>query len=264
MVISSAANAQIKNIRKLIKSRKERNAQGVFVVEGIRMFLEVPKDMLVSVYVTEEFAREHATELAGLGYDVVAPHVFESISDTKTPQGVLAVVKQPYYELKTILDDNHNAPNQKPCLLVLENVQDPGNLGTILRTAEGAGVTGIIMSENTVDIFNPKVIRSTMGAIFRVPFTYVKDLIETVNAFEHITTYAAHLDGSDFYQEELTGGIAFFIGNEGNGLSEKITKCAHRKIRIPMCGQVESLNAAVATTVLVYEALRQRLKGIHS
>lgn len=148
-----------------------------------------------------------------------------------------------------------------PFFMVLENIQDPGNLGTILRTAEGAGVNGILMSRDTVDIFNPKTIRSTMGSVYRVPFLYVEDICETVRELKNkgISAYAAHLKGIGSYDEQdYTKGTAFLIGNEGNGLTDELADLADTYIRIPMYGKVESLNAAIASAVLMYEAQRQR------
>lgn len=147
-------------------------------------------------------------------------------------------------------------------MLILENLQDPGNLGTIIRMAEGAGVTGVIMSCNTVDIYNPKTIRSTMGSLYRVPVIYVDDICEAVEECKQkgIRVYAAHLKGTDNYNiKDYTQPTAFMIGNEGNGLTDKLTDKADELVRIPMQGKVESLNAAIACTILTYEAVRQRL-----
>ena len=144
---------------------------------------------------------------------------------------------------------------------LLEDLQDPGNLGTILRTGEGAGITGVIMSEITVDIFNPKTIRSTMGSIYRVPFLYVENLAETIEALRKkgIRVYAAHLRGQDYYSGfSFAEGTAFLIGNEANGLRRETADLADNYLKIPMEGQVESLNAAIAASLLVYEAHRQR------
>ena len=154
-------------------------------------------------------------------------------------------------------------PKDRPALLmILEDLQDPGNLGTILRTGEGAGVTGIILSKNSVDIYNPKVIRSTMGSVYRVPFCYTSSIREEILPWlreKKITGYAAHLEGKNSYdREDYTKGTAFFIGNEGNGLSRELSEKADIWIRIPMEGQVESLNAAMASGILMYEAYRQR------
>ena len=148
-----------------------------------------------------------------------------------------------------------------PLLMVLEDLQDPGNVGTIIRTAEGAGVTGIIMSRGTADIFNPKTIRSTMGSIYRMPFLIVDDAVGFVKGLKarKICTYAAHLHGVHSYREEdYTKGTAFLIGNEGNGLTDAMAEAAECLIRIPMEGKVESLNAAIASAVLMYEAHGQR------
>ena len=150
---------------------------------------------------------------------------------------------------------------EKPLVLVLENIQDPGNLGTILRTGEGAGVTGIVMSADTVDIYNPKTIRSTMGSVYRMPFCYAEDMDQVMRNLKQkgISVYAAHLKGSaDYDAVDYRGSCGFLIGNEGSGLSERLAAQADGYIRIPMCGEVESLNAAVASAVLMYEAFRQR------
>lgn len=253
-MITSTANSQIKSIVKLQKSASKRRKEGVFIVEGIRMFKEVPQDKLVDVYVTEQFYEENKTLFDGVKYELVSESVYKEISDTMTPQGVLAVVEQAEYSLEDMLKAENGL------YLVLENIQDPGNLGTILRMSEGAGVSGLILSKDTVDMYNSKVVRSTMGAIFRVPFVYVEDICETVSDLKEkgITTYAAHLDGEDFYYKDYTQATCFFIGNEGNGLTDALTALADEKIKIPMCGQVESLNAATAATVLAYEGMRQR------
>ena len=144
--------------------------------------------------------------------------------------------------------------------VILEDIQDPGNLGTIMRTAEGAGAAGIIMSKGCVDIYNPKTIRSTMGSAYRVPFLYVDDLktaIEKIRSCE-IEVFAAHLNGKTYYDDINYHRAAFLIGNEGNGLSDEVANQATSYLKIPMEGQLESLNASVAASILMYEASRQR------
>lgn len=261
-MITSTSNAKVKYLVNLKKKRKERDKEKVFLVEGIRMFREVPTDKLKEVYVSESFYKKEKSlvgEMAGrsgVRVEIFADNVFAHVSDTMTPQGILCVVEQMNYTLENVLE-NGGIPH----LMVLDNLQDPGNLGTIVRTAEGAGVTGIIMSKETVDIYNPKVIRSTMGSIYRMPFYYAEDLLEAIGEMQkrNIFTYAAHLDGKNSYDEEdYKKPCAFFIGNEGNGLRENIAKAADIYIRIPMCGHVESLNAAIAACVLMFEAARQR------
>ena len=258
-MITSTSNARVKELVQLQKKSKVRNEQGVFLVEGVKMYQEIPQEQLVKVYVSETFADKQKEEINRLKdrrkLEYLSDHVFQYVSDTKTPQGILCVVRQSTYCLEDILEaeDAH--------LLVLDNLQDPGNLGTILRTAEGAGVTGIIISKESVDIYNPKVIRSTMGSIYRVPFVYVEDLKEAIAKVKAhgIFTYAAHLDGKNSYdKEDYTKKTAFLIGNEGNGLRKEIADLADTWIRIPMQGQVESLNAAIAPSVLMFETARQR------
>lgn len=274
MMITSTSNQQIKNIIKLQKSNKARREQQVFLVEGIRMFREIPQQYLVKAYVTEEWQEQLPENwIEGETYEVVSNGVFREISDTQTPQGVLAIVRQQVYQRKDLLGGIINSENstemtecrrqEVPCILVLENVQDPGNLGTILRTAEGAGVTGIMMSKDTVDVYNSKVVRSTMGAIFRMPFCYEEDIYQGVSWLQEqgIACYAAHLKGQVFYGYDYRQPCCFFIGNEGNGLTAELTAMANQQIQIPMAGQVESLNAATAATVLMYEAMRQRYNG---
>ena len=253
-MITTTQNKQIKQIMKLKKSARERKKQGLFLVEGIRMFTEIPKEYLSKTYASEDFYKQHQEVFQGIDVELVSDQVMKEISDTMTPQGVLALVKMLKYSLTDLLNQ------ENPLFLVLENLQDPGNLGTILRTGEGAGITGLIMSRDTVDIYNPKVTRSTMGSIFRVPFVYVDDLFEVVEIMKEkqITTYAAHLNGTDYTREDYRSGSAFLIGNEGNGLTDDLTQKAQKKIKIPMCGKVESLNAAMASGLLVYEARRQR------
>lgn len=258
-MISSTSNAQVKQVAALTKKAKYRKETGLFVVEGSRMFAELPKERVHAVYATEKFMEDgsHKAMMRGIKkVETVSEEVLKAMSDTQTPQGILALVKQYAYRMEEIL----HMPG-KQLLMILETIQDPGNLGTILRAGEGAGVTGIIMNSTTADIYNPKVIRSTMGSIYRMPFVYVEDLKITLNQLkkQKIHLYAAHLAGKNSYDEEdYKGGTGFLIGNEANGLEEDTAAMADTLIRIPMLGQVESLNAAVASSVLMFEAARQR------
>ncbi len=255
-MITSTSNQQVKEIVQLQKKSKARNQAGVFIVEGIRMVQEIPADRVEKLYVTEEFYKKYKDALPkGCKPELVSDVVFAYMSDTKTPQGVLAVVRQ----MKHKVEDIVNAEN--PHIMVLDNLQDPGNLGTIFRTAEAAGVNGLILSKDCVDIYNPKTIRSTMGAIYRMPFVYVEDILETIGEMKQkgIRVYAAHLDGKNSYdKEDYSTGTAFLIGNEGNGLRDEVAAQADTWVQIPMAGQVESLNAAIAAAVLMFEVSRQR------
>lgn len=258
-MITSTNNTQVKQVMLLNRKSRERKKQDVFLVEGLKMFREAPKDRLVKTYLSESFYVETMQKdsdfLQGVSYEVVKDSVFAQMSDTLTPQGILTIVRQYHYSIEQLKQ------KEKPVFLVLEDLQDPGNVGTIFRTAEGAGVAGIIMTKNCVDIYNPKTIRSTMGSVYRVPFICTDDLDQVLSWFKEqkVSTYAAHLRGEHFYdQEDYTCGTAFFIGNEGNGLSDILSGKADFWIKIPMEGQLESLNAGVASAILMYEALRQR------
>ena len=196
-MITSTANQQMKSLSALMKKAKERKNRKAFVVEGIKMFLEAPKESVISVYAAESFLAEekHRKMLEGYSYEVVSDAVFRSVSDTQTPQGILAVVRIPEYRLEDLLCD------RKTHLLILEGIQDPGNLGTMVRTGEGAGISGIIMNRTTVDLFNPKTIRSTMGSIYRVPYYIAEDLGSTIRQLQAygVFLYAAHLKGEAAY-----------------------------------------------------------------
>jgi TrmH family RNA methyltransferase len=267
-MISSTANGRVKQVVAWQTKARERKKDGIFIVEGVRMYEEAPEEWIKETYVSEKFLKQIRTggvrgenicrKLEKTGYEEVTEEVFSKMSDTQTPQGILCVVKRPTYNIEEILSNSKNIP---PLILILEDLQDPGNLGTILRTGEGAGVSGIIMSKDTVDIYNPKTIRSTMGSIYRVPFLYTEDLPGALDCLHEkgIVTYAAHLKGKGYYDEvSYKEPTAFLIGNEGNGLSDEIAEKSKQYIKIPMEGQLESLNAAVAAAILMYEASRQR------
>ena len=235
------------------------------------MVFETPETLLHEIYVSESFASDDRwiSFSHGLGMpsdsDVqgeisafhVSDQVMRSISDTVTPQGVLAVVRQPAYEPKDLLG------TEVPYLLALERLQDPGNMGTIMRTAEGAGVTGVLMSADCVDVFSPKVVRATMGSLYRVPFFIADDLIAQVADYRRagVRFYATHPAGTEsYYDMDYSTATGFMIGNEGRGLSDELSKAADERITIPMEGRLESLNAAMATGILLYEGYRQRKK----
>lgn len=259
-MITSFSNNKVKQIVLLNNNKKERKKTGLYIVEGSKMFEEAPEEMIKEVYLSEQYlSLEHnkkiLEKLEKVGYETVSEEVFLKISDTKTPQGILCVIKQPKYEMKQLLQ------GKAPLLMVLEDLQDPGNLGTIFRTGEGAGITGVIMTRDTVDIFNPKTIRATMGSIYRVPFFYTEDLDGIIADLHNagVNLYAAHLAGKEYYDGfDLKKPTAFLIGNEGNGLKKATADKADSYLKIPMEGKVESLNAGIASALLMYEAHRQR------
>lgn len=254
-------NAFCTDILKWQKKPGLRKKDGVFIVEGIRMFSEIPTERLRGAVLSESFARENealpeSLRKAGtFPVYVVKDGDFERISDTKTPQGILAVVKAFSYTEEEVFSDENGV------YVLLENLQDPGNLGTIFRSAEAAGISGVIMDEACCDVYNPKVIRSTMGSFLRMKFIVVPDLKETVRNIKARggRAYAAALQGSVPYDTpDYRGLSAFLIGNEAKGLTEELIAASGEAVRIPMSGRVESLNAAMAATILMYEAKRQR------
>ena len=276
-IISSKENKKIKYIRGLMEKGSIRKKNRQFVVEGIKLVDEALKYGDVSeIVITESLYAEIVSGdlsdnalLAENGKNVikyvgnsrstivVLDAVFNSVSETITPQGVLAVVGMPCYRL---LDEDYldkiYSKTGKIKLLILEDTSDPGNLGTIMRTAEAAGVTGVIMTKGTVDIFNPKVVRSTMGSIFRLPFAYVEDLKEVIKELkiQGISFYATHLKGEKSYKAiKYSDRSAILIGNEARGLSDEVADLADTYVLIPMQGRVESLNAAVAAALMMYE-----------
>lgn len=256
-MITSTSNPQVKRLLQLQKKNKVRNEENVFVAEGIRMFSEVPAERVEKVYISETLYNKKKDELQidRFPVEILSDKVFQYVSDTQTPQGILSVIKQKNYQLEELLFV------ENPQFLVLDNLQDPGNLGTIVRTAEAAGITAIFMSKDCVDIYNPKTIRSTMGSIYRVPFIYVEDILELLDILKKngVKTYAAHLDGKQSYdKEDYRYKTAVLIGNEGNGLRQEVAERADVWVQIPMAGRVESLNAAIAAAVFMFEISRQR------
>lgn len=266
-VLSSLNNDRIKTVKKLLSSPKERKYSGKYVVENRRMVREIPLDDLDEMYFTQHFYDKYVVSDKRLKHMIayaekkdkcfiVTDEVFGSMCDTDTPQGIVATVKIRKRELKDLL----GTPGEKPFILIVERLQDPGNLGTLIRTAEGAGVTGILISYDSADIYNPKVVRSTMGSIFRKKIVVSYDLIGDVEKLKQkeIKIFGMHLDGSSMYETDLTGAVAFLIGNEGAGLTPELCDKADKLIRIPMKGEVESLNAAISASLISYETMRQR------
>ncbi len=268
-MVTSTSNAKVKRLVSLRKKRRARDEEGVFLTEGLRMLQEVPKEELLEMYATEGFYEkeralvEEKCRESQCRFELFSETVMEYVSDTQHPQGALCVVRQRKETgLDGILGGKEAGKGAaRPMLLLLDNLQDPGNLGTIFRTGEAAGATGILMSRDCVDVYNPKVIRSTMGSIFRMPFWYSEDLAGAIQDMKAkgICTYAAHLEGSCIYDEpDYRKPSAFFIGNEGSGLRDEVAGLADCYLKIPMAGEVESLNAAIAAAVLLFEAGRQR------
>ena len=252
-MIESLSNARIKNVIKLMTSSRARREQGLFAVEGEKMFLEAPPHRIESVFISEDYLNRHKAP-EKCSYEVVTDAVYRKLSDTVSPQGILCVVRSEECSFKELIGDFCG-----PCLrlLMLEGIQDPGNLGTMIRTAEAAGFDAVIADNNTADFYNPKVIRSTMGSIYRVRLASCKDIREAqeLSRQNGVTVYAAHLKGEALYDEiSYSAKAAILIGNESRGLSDEAAQLSDMLIRIPMKGQTESLNAATAAAILMYES----------
>lgn len=273
-MITSLVNGRMKALRVFQEKSRARNKEGVFLAEGIKMFEEAPLERLTEVYCAEKLWRQMEEDGAhkalweklqrgreqGILLEQVSDEVFRRVSDTQTPQGIMFVMKQFSHSLEDMIEramEKKERQGKLPLFLILEDIQDPGNLGTMLRTAEGAGASGVVMSKGTADIYNPKVIRSTMGSLYRLPFCYEESLGNAVGLLRQkgISVYAAHLQGERFYDEiAYTEGSAFLIGNEGKGLKQETADLADSYLKIPMEGSLESLNAAVAAALLMYQA----------
>lgn len=278
MRLTSVNNDRVKDITKLIKLAKRRRESRSFVAEGIRLVSEIPSEKLISLYIEEtfyekldksqdndesDFERGFRDRIMALikaaeekeSFFLVNDAVMYKLSNTETPQGILAVVEMQDMEAENLLTDD-----DMPFIIVMDGLQDPGNMGTIIRTAEGAGVTGILISSDSVDPYSPKVVRATMGALFRMKLCISTDLKEDISLLKEkgITVFGTHLSGKEFYDEDFRIPSAFLIGNEGKGLKDDVAETADRLLRIPMKGRVESLNAGVSAAVVMYEVLRQR------
>lgn len=255
-MITSTQNPKIKYIHALQNGQKERKADKVFVVEGAKMIMEAPKKWIKEVIVSKTYYESVAVaDLGNIPYEVVSDSVFKHISTSVTPQGILGVLSQQSLAFEELI--------KKPLSFVIavENLQDPGNLGTILRTADAAGVDAVLLSKGCVDLYNPKVVRATMGSIYRVPVITNISLTDALPSIKEIgiPVYAAHLKTDNYYDSlDYRKAACFLIGNEGKGLSDEVSKLATDYVKIPIIGQAESLNASIAAAILMYEVVRQR------
>lgn len=258
MTITSKDNEMIKHIKKL-KEKKYREEYNEFIIEGVKMIEEAlsEKAKIKSIIICEDCKNQCAIpsdlmyEIAKLDCIYVSEKVFNTITDVINPQGIMAILEK-VKNNENIID--YTASNY----LILDNVQDPGNMGTILRTADSLGFKQIIVSKGTADVYNLKVVRSTMGAIFRVKVIETENLVKTIKTMKKhkINIYATDLRTDKSIYDVDYSKSAVVIGNEANGVSEEVLKEATERIKIPMLGKTESLNAAVATSVILYEAFR--------
>lgn len=255
-MITSNQNPRIKLVRALLGRTKERREENAFVVEGVRLFEEVVNSKwgIRFVLYDETLNERGRLQVEGLKstsveVEEVSASVMKSISETETPQGVLAVVEFTNPLLSDSLD----------FILIPDQIRDPGNFGTLLRTAAATGVQAVIIPPETTDAFAPKVVRSGMGAHFKLPIISMSwDEIEQVIKSSGLQVLNADMDGESCWETDLKKPTALVIGSEADGASEQARKLANHMISIPMSGQMESLNAGVAGSVLMFEVVRQR------
>ncbi|GAB1469299.1 RNA methyltransferase [Chloroflexota bacterium] len=253
-MITSNQNSKVKLVRALLGRSKERHEAGAFVVEGVRLVEEAVKanwKCRFALY-DETLSERGMLQVEGLrlkGVDVeeVSASVMKSISETEAPQGILAVLELTQLPIT----------NKLTFILIPDQIRDPGNLGTLLRSAMAAGVQAVLIPPETTDAFAPKVLRSGMGAHFRLPI-HSMSWDEISNAVKKIQVYAADMDGASCWETDLRQPVALIIGSEADGVSESARKLATGSISIPMSGGTESLNAGMAGSVLMFEVLRQR------
>lgn len=258
-MITSSQNNLVKRL-KALKNKKNREKEQVFIAEGIRFINEIPIDFEVELFAaSQSFADKNNTEnlenIARLF--VFDDKIFDTICDTENTQGILAVCKQKKYSL----NDISNLCTEKDFVAVCEDINDPGNLGTIIRTADACGAKAVILTKGCVDVYNSKVLRSTMGSVFHLPIitdTETNEVLSFLKAND-FTTFATFLGNSiEVYNADFNKKTAIFIGNEARGISDEVASKADCLVKIPMLGQAESFNASVAAGIVMYEAVRQK------
>ena len=263
-IITSVNNQRVKDVANL-KQKKYRTETGAFFAEGLRAVIEAVQfaDLSELFFIkTEENKLTEIIKTAeekGVRLYCVDEKVMAKLSDTKAPQGVLAVIKMPKDRLQK-LNPGTSSDNNAP-VIILDRVQDPGNLGTIIRTADAVGALGMILLEGCVDAFSPKVVRASMGSLFHLP------VIQDVFPEEALTWCYRHgyepaatalKNAQNMYKADLSKKMAFIFGNEANGVAEELQAAAETRLFIPMAGQAESMNVAMAAGIILFEGLRQR------
>lgn len=259
LCITSKDNINVKNAVKLKKSSKFRRETGLFIAEGVRICMDAvySKACIDTLFVTEKAAQKYPTEYNSLSQCadktfIVSSPVFSFISDTQTPQGFLCIIKA--LDKSCQFDTIKNSDK----FLALDNLQDPNNLGTILRTAEAFNISGVILSRDCCDIFSPKVVRGSMGAVFRLPFMICDSVCEFIKNNRQLNSYAAVVshDAKKITQTVFKTPCLVAVGNEGNGLKAETVNACTECITIPMDGRAESLNASIAASIIMWEMIK--------
>lgn len=269
-VISSKDNEVIKNVKKL-KEKKYRDLSNSYIIEGIKLVKEAiaEKAKIKQIIMCEDYTdnveldKDTLYDIAKYNVVYVTRNIINLITDVKTPQGIIAVVEKK--ESNTFSDSKEVVDYSQDIIIALDDIQDPGNLGTILRTVDSANLKQIILSKNCADSYSPKVVRSTMGGIFRINIIEVEDLKqELLKAQKHgFKVMVTSLDTENSVYDVEYNKKLIVIGNEANGVSEEIQNIANEKVKIPMLGKTESLNASVAAGIMIYEYVRRKIKRLH-
>ena len=256
-LISSKENKQVKQLKKLSSSASYRRQEGLFLAEGLRLCTDALKSgaQVKSAFFSETFSKRNpdfvqVARREAQSAAMLKDSIFSAVSDTKTPQGVLFVIKT----LDKTIDFDKMKDNGK--VLALENIQDPVNLGTILRSAEALGVDAVVLTRGCCDVYSPKVTRGSMGAVFRLRLSVTDHLPALIHMFNETgTSYAAALDKSACLLPEcdFSGKVMAVVGNEGNGITTETISACHHKLYIPMSGGAESLNVSAAASILIWE-----------
>ena len=255
-VITSLQNPQVKMLRTLNRGRAERLANGLYLAEGEHMAAEAVKEKKANVLLLDSSALDKYSAFideAALPVYVLSPHVMAAVCDAKTPQGIAALCDYPQEESLSALGER---------IIVLDGVQDPGNVGTILRSMDAAGFTGLLTDEKTADPYAPKTLRASMGSVFRIPMVRSENLPQALDRLAALgyALISGDLRGQPFYRRPAVGErLCILIGNEGAGLSPIVLEKATLRLKLPIIGGAESLNAAVAASVMMYDFLRERL-----
>lgn len=257
-VITSLQNPLIREWRLLNRSRAERIRQGCFLAEGEHMAGEALRAGQAEALLLDVEAKDKYAKLCGLAPDIplylLSGHVMRSLCDAKSPQGVVALCPCPI---------TPPAPKMGDLLVALDGVQDPGNVGTILRTMDAAGYNGLLMDDKTADVYSPKTLRASMGSVFRIPACRCNDLPKQLRALamDGYEIIAGDLRGEPFYQRpKARARKCIVIGNEGSGISTSALEAATLRLKLPMMGGAESLNAAVAGAIMMYDFLRESME----
>jgi TrmH family RNA methyltransferase len=260
--ITSKLNPLVKSVH-LLKSKRAAESD-LFICEGIKLVEEAVNSgsLIRYVFISDKFCKSKTNgpfikKIKGLGLDVIhtADSIVDYLSDVVTHQGIIAVVKKGFYQVDKLFDRSDGI------ILFLYKLQDPGNLGTIIRVAEAGGVKGIIITDGTVDPYNPKTVRATMGSIFRMPIAKIDDasnFIKKVKDLDYKSIGFFPKAKEEYFNADLTGPIILTFGHEAAGLPVEIGRLMDMQLKIPMSGDVESLNVAVSAAVVIYESMRQR------